>query len=139
MPLDAVAQLNAALAGHYVIDREVGRGSMASVFAAQDVKHGRRVAIKVLHPELAAAVGASRFLREIETAAKLTHPNILKRKPCCARSRVHRVTSTSSIARLRWSTSLWATTMRRSAGSTKLLAARAADVLEATWFCPDSF
>lgn len=77
MPLDAVARLNAALAGHYEIDREVGRGGMASVFLAQDIKHGRRVAIKVLHPELAAAVGASRFLREIETAAKLTHPHIL--------------------------------------------------------------
>ncbi len=77
MPLDAVARLNAALAGHYEIDREVGRGGMASVFLAQDLKHGRRVAIKVLHPELAAAVGASRFLREIETAAKLTHPHIL--------------------------------------------------------------
>ncbi len=77
MTLDAVARLNAALAGHYEIDREVGRGGMASVFLAQDVKHGRRVAIKVLHPELAAAVGSARFLREIETAAKLTHPNIL--------------------------------------------------------------
>lgn len=77
MPLDAVAQLNAALAGHYTVNREVGRGGMASVFLAQDLKHSRRVAIKVLHPELAAAVGASRFLREIETAAKLTHPHIL--------------------------------------------------------------
>jgi len=70
-------KLRAALAGHYEIDREVGRGGMASVFLAHDVKHGRRVAIKVLHPELAAAVGPARFLREIETAAKLTHPHIL--------------------------------------------------------------
>ncbi|MGH7696663.1 MAG: protein kinase domain-containing protein, partial [Gemmatimonadaceae bacterium] len=70
-------RLRGSLSSHYEIDREIGRGGMASVFLARDVKHGRQVAIKVLHPELAAAVGPARFLREIETAAKLTHPHIL--------------------------------------------------------------
>lgn len=71
------ARVTAALSGQYEIDREIGRGGMASVFLAHDVRHGRQVAIKVLHPELAAAVGSARFLREIETAARLSHPHIL--------------------------------------------------------------
>jgi serine/threonine-protein kinase len=75
--VDAIEELKAALSDHYTVDREVGRGGMAAVYLARDVKHGRRVAIKVLHPELAAAVGPARFLREIETTAKLTHPHIL--------------------------------------------------------------
>src|SRR5437870_1600276 len=74
---ELVARLRAALADRYAIDRELGRGGMASVFLARDVKHDRSVAIKVLRPELAAALGAERFLREIEIAARLTHPHIL--------------------------------------------------------------
>src|SRR5437870_13655203 len=74
---DLLAVLRAALADRYVVERELGRGGMATVFLAQDVKHRRPVALKVLHPELAAAVGAERFLREIEFAARLQHPHIL--------------------------------------------------------------
>src|SRR5678810_527054 len=61
----------------YTIDRELGKGGMATVYLAQDVKHERPVALKVLHPELAASLGPDRFLREIKTAAKLNHPHIL--------------------------------------------------------------
>ncbi len=75
MPI--LEQLRAALAGRYAVERELGRGGMAVVFLAQDSKHHRPVAIKVLRPELAAALGAERFLREIEIAARLTHPHIL--------------------------------------------------------------
>jgi serine/threonine protein kinase/Tfp pilus assembly protein PilF len=70
-------RLQDALAGRYRLEREVGRGGMATVHLAQDLKHRRPVAVKVLHPELAANVGADRFLREIEIAAGLTHPHIL--------------------------------------------------------------
>ena len=70
-------QLRAALAGRYEVEREIGSGGMALVFLARDLKHGRLVAIKVLRPELSGAVGANRFLREIEIAAKLSHPHIL--------------------------------------------------------------
>jgi serine/threonine-protein kinase len=66
-----------ALADRYVVERELGRGGMAVVYLALDRRHGRRVAIKVLHRELAAAVGTERFLREIEIAAQLNHPHIL--------------------------------------------------------------
>jgi TolB-like protein len=66
-----------ALSDRYAIEREVGRGGMARVFLARDLKHRRPVAVKVLSPELGAAIGAERFLREIEIAAKLTHPHIL--------------------------------------------------------------
>jgi len=69
--------LKAALADRYAIDRELGHGGTATVYQAQDLKHGRAVAVKVLRPELAAALGAERFLREIEIAARLTHPHIL--------------------------------------------------------------
>ena len=69
--------LQGALAGRYRFDREVGRGGMAMVYLAQDLKHRRPVAVKVLHPHLAANVGADRFLREIEIAAGLNHPHIL--------------------------------------------------------------
>lgn len=72
-----LVDLNSALAGRYVIERELGSGGMATVYLAQDVKHRRTVAIKVLRPELAAAIGADRFLREIEIAAHLNHPRIL--------------------------------------------------------------
>jgi serine/threonine protein kinase/Flp pilus assembly protein TadD len=74
---DVLNGLQVALAGRYRFEREVGRGGMATVYLAQDLKHRRPVAVKVLHPHLAANVGADRFLREIEIAAGLTHPHIL--------------------------------------------------------------
>ena len=74
---DAVARLSAALEGRYTIERELGEGGMATVYLAADLKHGRKVALKVLKPELAAVVGAERFLVEIKTTANLTHPHIL--------------------------------------------------------------
>ena len=70
--------LRSALAGRYEIEEEVGRGGMAIVYRARDVKHDRTVAVKVLRPELAASLGAERFLREISIAAKLHHPHILQ-------------------------------------------------------------
>ncbi len=70
-------RLRASLAGRYDIERELGRGGMAIVYLARDCRHDRPVALKVLRPELAAAVGAERFLREIQITAKLQHPNIL--------------------------------------------------------------
>ena len=73
----AVARLNAALEGCYGIERELGEGGMATVCLADDVKHERKVALKVLKPELAAVVGAERFLAEIKTTANLQHPDIL--------------------------------------------------------------
>jgi serine/threonine-protein kinase len=74
---DFVARLRAALAGRYRIERELGRGGMATVYLAHDLRHDRPVALKFLHPELAAALGPDRFLHEIRTAAKLQHPHIL--------------------------------------------------------------
>ena len=70
-------RLAVALADRYRIERELGQGGMATVYLAHDLKHNRQVAIKVLRPELAAALGADRFLREIETTANLQHPHIL--------------------------------------------------------------
>ena len=75
--LDPVARLNSALEGRYTIERELGVGGMATVYLADDLKHERKVALKVLKPELAAVVGAERFLAEIKTTANLTHPHIL--------------------------------------------------------------
>jgi serine/threonine protein kinase/Tfp pilus assembly protein PilF len=72
-----VERLRNALAQTYSIDRELGRGGMATVFLAQDSKHDRVVALKVLHPDLAASLGPDRFLREIKLAARLNHPHIL--------------------------------------------------------------
>ncbi|HXS25615.1 MAG TPA: serine/threonine-protein kinase, partial [Gemmatimonadales bacterium] len=72
-----VAPLRDALQDRYALERELGRGGMATVYLARDVKHKRLVALKVLHPELAAALGAERFQREIEFAARLQHPHIL--------------------------------------------------------------
>ncbi|MDH3369185.1 MAG: inactive serine/threonine-protein kinase VRK3 [Gemmatimonadota bacterium] len=74
---DALERLRTALADRYVIERELGRGGMAVVYLAQDVRHHRRVAVKVLSPELAVLVGPERFLREIEITAGLQHPNIV--------------------------------------------------------------
>ncbi len=72
-----IERLRDALGDSYMIDRELGRGGMATVFLAQDVKHDRVVALKVLHPDLAASLGPERFLREIKLAARLNHPHIL--------------------------------------------------------------
>jgi serine/threonine-protein kinase len=74
---DLRAQLEAGLNGSYAIEHELGRGGMATVFLARDLKHGRPVALKVLHPELAASLGPERFQREIRFAARLQHPHIL--------------------------------------------------------------
>ncbi len=73
----APAELQAALADRYVIERELGSGGMATVYLARDLKHRRFVALKVLSPALAASLGADRFLREIELAARLQHPHIV--------------------------------------------------------------
>jgi serine/threonine-protein kinase len=75
--MEALARLTAALPDRYRIERELGSGGMATVYLAHDLKHDRDVAIKVLHPDLAAALGAERFLSEIKTTAKLQHPHIL--------------------------------------------------------------
>jgi eukaryotic-like serine/threonine-protein kinase len=74
---DFETALRAKLADRYALERELGRGGMATVYLAQDVRHHRQVAIKVLHPELGAVLGAERFLREIGIAARLSHPHIL--------------------------------------------------------------
>ena len=72
-----ISRLSTALADRYVIERELGAGGMATVYLAEDVRHRRKVAVKVLRPELAATIGPERFIREIEIAAGLTHPHIL--------------------------------------------------------------
>ena len=72
-----MVQLTAALADRYRIERELGRGGMATVYLAQDLKHDRPVALKALHPEIAASLGTDRFLREIRLTARLQHPHIL--------------------------------------------------------------
>ena len=77
MQTDQLERLNDALAGRYAIERELGSGGMATVYLADDLKHRRKVAVKVLRPELASVIGPDRFLREIEIAAKLNHPHIL--------------------------------------------------------------
>jgi len=74
---DPITRLNAALEGRYRIERELGEGGMATVYLADDLRHERKVALKVLKPELAAVVGADRFLAEIKTTANLQHPHIL--------------------------------------------------------------
>ena len=74
---DPFRQLTIALSDRYRIERELGAGGMATVYLAQDLKHDRKVAIKVLRPELAAVIGADRFLSEIKTTANLQHPHIL--------------------------------------------------------------
>jgi serine/threonine-protein kinase len=98
----AQRELRAALAASYELERELGRGGMATVYLARDLRHRRQVAVKVLHPELSAALGAERFLREIELTASLQHPHILPlfdsgaaggpagcstRRPCAAATR----------------------------------------------------
>ncbi|HSB54754.1 MAG TPA: protein kinase, partial [Gemmatimonadales bacterium] len=73
-----MARLTAALADRYRLERELGQGGMATVYLAQDLKHDRKVAVKVLKPELAAVLGAERFVQEITTTAQLQHPHILQ-------------------------------------------------------------
>jgi TolB-like protein/tRNA A-37 threonylcarbamoyl transferase component Bud32 len=75
--IDPLEALRTALDGRYAVERLIGQGGMATVYLAQDVRHGRPVAIKVLRPELAVSIGGDRFLREIRLAAHLQHPNIL--------------------------------------------------------------
>ena len=74
---DLFAHLQSALSDRYALERELGRGGTATVYLARDLRHRRPVALKVLHPELAYALGTDRFLREIEVAANLTHPHIV--------------------------------------------------------------
>src|SRR5215203_4111480 len=74
---DALAALTTAVAERYRIERELGQGGMATVLLAEDVRHHRKVAVKVLHPELSAVLGSERFLKEIELTANLQHPHIL--------------------------------------------------------------
>ncbi|HQR17771.1 MAG TPA: protein kinase [Gemmatimonadales bacterium] len=74
---DSYSRLVAALANRYRIERELGAGGMATVYLAEDLKHHRQVAVKVLKPDLAATLGAERFVREVEVAARLHHPHIL--------------------------------------------------------------
>src|SRR5687768_8748759 len=74
---DPSSRLSAALEGRYRIERQLGEGGMATVYLADDVRHERKVALKVLKAEVAAVVGAERFLVEIKTTANLLHPHIL--------------------------------------------------------------
>jgi Tol biopolymer transport system component/tRNA A-37 threonylcarbamoyl transferase component Bud32 len=74
---DVVAELNASLRDRYVVEEEIGQGGMATVYLARDVRHDRSVAIKVLHPELAAVLGGERFVTEMKVTASLQHPHIL--------------------------------------------------------------
>src|SRR5687767_9538988 len=78
LPNSAIpSRLSTALSDRYRIERELGQGGMATVYLAYDLRHDRKVAIKVLRPELAAVIGAERFLSEIKTTANLQHPHIL--------------------------------------------------------------
>jgi serine/threonine-protein kinase len=80
---DPLPRLTDALADRYQLERELGQGGMATVYLAQDLRHDRRVAVKVLRPELAAVIGAERFLSEIKTTANLQHPHILPLHDSC--------------------------------------------------------
>jgi serine/threonine protein kinase/Tfp pilus assembly protein PilF len=75
--METIAQLNSSLEGRYVIEREIGHGGMATVFLARDIRHDRHVALKLLKPELGAALGVERFQSEIRVTANLQHPNLL--------------------------------------------------------------
>ena len=74
---DLLEQLRSDIGDRYRVDREIGRGGMSTVFLAQDLRHNRPVAVKVLHPQLAVSLGPDRFLREIQIAARLQHPHIV--------------------------------------------------------------
>jgi serine/threonine-protein kinase len=78
---ELAAALTQELTGRYDIEREIGRGVMATVFLARDLRHDRHVALKVLDPELGAVLGSDRFLTEIRTTARLQHPNLPARRP----------------------------------------------------------
>jgi len=75
--METLERLRVALADRYSIERELGAGGMATVYLARDLKHDREVALKVLRAELAAVLGAERFLQEIRISARLDHPHIL--------------------------------------------------------------
>ena len=77
LPMHTAEQLSAALAGRYLVERQIGEGGMATVYLARDIKHDRKVALKVLKPELGAVLGVERFLAEIKVTANLQHPNLL--------------------------------------------------------------
>ncbi|MEP6688601.1 MAG: serine/threonine protein kinase, partial [Gemmatimonadales bacterium] len=72
---EVLHRLQVALSDRYRLDREIGQGGMAVVYLAEDLRHGRKVAIKVLHPELSAVIGSERFLAEIKVTANLQHPH----------------------------------------------------------------
>src|SRR5204863_8513736 len=76
-PLDPIAPLRAALRGHYDIEREIGQGASAPVYLARELKHERKVALKVLNADPTSETGELRFMREIRVLARLQHPNIL--------------------------------------------------------------
>ncbi|HEY7194085.1 MAG TPA: protein kinase, partial [Gemmatimonadales bacterium] len=76
-PPQPSSTLKASLADRYTVEQELGHGGMATVYLAEEKKHGRKVAIKVLRPEITAALGTERFLREIGIAARLSHPHIV--------------------------------------------------------------
>src|SRR5213594_1134019 len=75
--MDQLSSLSSILAERYAVDREIGRGGMATVYLARDIRHARNVALKVLNPELGAVLGVERFLAEIQVTANLQHPNLL--------------------------------------------------------------
>src|SRR5437868_10078618 len=75
--MDDAAQLSTALSDRYEVQKEIGRGGMATVYLARDLRHQRNVALKVLNPELGAVLGVERFLSEIRVTANLQHPNLL--------------------------------------------------------------
>lgn len=75
--METLERITAALSDRYRIERELGSGGMATVYLAEDLRHHRKVAVKILRPELAAVMGAERFLAEINTTAALQHPHIL--------------------------------------------------------------
>lgn len=77
MTINASGLLNASLSGRYLVERELGAGGMATVYLAHDIRHDRHVALKVLRPDVAHSIGTERFLREIQLAARLSHPHIL--------------------------------------------------------------
>src|SRR5687767_8731051 len=77
MPGDLREAIAGSFAGRYRVERELGRGGMATVYLVHDLRHDRLLALKVLHPQLSAFLGRERFVREIAVASRLTHPNIL--------------------------------------------------------------
>jgi eukaryotic-like serine/threonine-protein kinase len=86
--MDTLPKLRTSLATRYDIEREIGAGGMATVYLARDQRHERRVAVKVLNPELGAVLGVERFLAEIKVTANLQHPNLLplfdSGRDCCS-------------------------------------------------------